>query len=265
MKTRETFSKNREQEHRGQGHRGQGHRKRLREKFLSSGLSGFHDYEVIELLLSLNTPRKDCKPSAKLLMKRFKTFQGVLEAGTQDLCRVDGVGRTSSMGIQLIKAVSDRYLTAKIAARDVVKNSEDLMDYLNHVIGYKAKEHFVGIFLDAKNRVLASEILFSGSLTGSSVYPREVIVHALAHQAAAVIFAHNHPSGDISPSKSDFQITKKLCFALNYAGIIVHEHIITGTEGFFSFAAKGLISKFNSEFDQINDQINESGCEPDNE
>lgn len=237
--------------------RGEGHRKRLREKFLAGGLSGFHDYEVIELLLSLNTPRKDCKPSAKVLMKRFKTFQGVLEARREDLCRVEGVGRANSLGILLIKAVADRYLTARILSRDVVKNSEDLMDYLNHIIGYKAKEHFVGIFLDAKNRVLASEILFSGSLASSSVYPREVIIHALRHQAAAVIFAHNHPSGDISPSKSDLQITKKLVFALNNVGIMVHEHIITGSQGFFSFAEKGLISKFNSEFEQINDQIND--------
>lgn len=236
--------------------RGEGHRKRLREKFLSSGLSGFHDYEVIELLLSLNTPRKDCKPSAKLLMERFKTFQGVLEATGEDLCRVDGVGKANSVGILLIKAVADRYLEARIIFRDVVKNSEDLMNYLNHIIGYKAKEHFVGIFLDAKNRVLASEILFSGSLTQSSVYPREVIIHALYHKAAAVIFAHNHPSGDVSPSKSDLQITKKLCFALNSVGILVQEHIITGTQGFFSFAAKGLISKFNKEFEQINEQLN---------
>ena len=233
--------------------KGEGHRKRLREKFLSSGLSGFHDYEVIELLLSLNTPRKDRKSSAKLLMKRFKSFQGVLEATRKDLCSVDGVGEASSLGILLIKAAADRYLESRILSKDVVKNPEDLMDYLNHLIGYKAKEHFVGIFLDAKNRMLASEILFSGSLTGSSVYPREVIVHALAHKAAAVIFAHNHPSGDITPSASDLQITKKLCFSLNSVGIIVCEHIITGTEGFFSFAEKGLILKFNQEFESINE------------
>jgi DNA repair protein RadC len=237
--------------------RGEGHRKRLREKFLAHGLSGFHDYEVIELLLSLNRPRKDCKPSAKLLMKRFKTFQGVLEARSEDLCSVAGVGTASSLGILLIKAVADRYLSARILSKDVVKNSEGLMDYLNHIIGYKAKEHFVGIFLDAKNQVLASEILFSGSLTQSSVYPREVIIHALRHHAAAVIFAHNHPSGDISPSISDLQITKKLVFALNSVGIMVHEHIITGSQGFFSFAQNELISKFYSEFELINEQINE--------
>lgn len=247
MKTKETTPTN----------KGDGHRKRLREKFLASGLSGFHDYEVIELLLSLNTPRKDCKPSAKLLMKRFKTFQGVLEAGAENLCLVDGVGKENSLGILLIKAVGDRYLESKILSRDVVKNSEDLMDYLNHVIGYKAKEHFMGIFLDAKNRVLASEILFTGSLTSSSVYPREVVIHAIAHKAAGVIFAHNHPSGDITPSKSDLNITKKLMFAMNNVGIVMHEHIITGSQGVFSFAEKGLISKFNSELEQINEQLNE--------
>ncbi len=220
---------------------------------MASGLSGFHDYEVVELLLSLNTPRKDCKQSAKALMKRFKSFQGVMEARAADLCAVEGVGVASSLGIQLIKAVADRYLEARILAKEVVTNSQDLMDYLNHIIGYKAKEHFVGIFLDAKNRVLASEILFSGSLTSSSVYPREVIVHALEHQAAAVIFAHNHPSGDFLPSKTDLSITRKLCFALNYVGIQVHEHLITGAEGFFSFAAQGLISKFDQEFKQRND------------
>jgi len=247
MKTKETTSTI----------KGDGHRKRLREKFLAGGLSGFHDYEVIELLLSLNTPRKDCKPSAKLLMKRFKTFQGVLEAEREDLCRVDGVGRENCLGILLIKAVGDRYLESKILARDVVKNSEDLMDYLNHCIGYKAKEHFMGIFLDAKNRVLSSEILFTGSLTSSAVYPREVVIHAIGHKAAAVIFAHNHPSGDILPSTSDLNITKKLIFALNNVGIVVHEHIITGSQGAFSFAEKGLISKFNSELEQINEQLNE--------
>jgi DNA repair protein RadC len=167
------------------------------------------------------------------------------------------VGPESSLGIRLIKDVCDRYLEHKILARDVVQNPGDLMDYLIGIIGHKTREVFAGIFLDAKNRVLASEILASGSLTSSSVYPREVIIHALGHQAAAVIFAHNHPSGDISPSTSDLQITKKLVFALNNVGIMVHEHIITGSQGFFSFAEKGLISKFNREFEQINDKMDD--------
>ena len=232
-------------------HKGEGHRKRLRDRFLKSGLQGFHDYEVIELLLSLNTPRKDCKQSAKLLLKQFKTFQGVLEAGLESLCEIQGVGPANSLGIRLIKEVSDRYLEAKIISKDVVQNPKDLMEYLHHVIGHKAKEVFVGIFLDAKNRVLTSKILFTGTLTTSSVYPREVIISALQHNAAAVIFAHNHPSGDVEPSKSDIQITRKLFFALKYVEIVLHEHMIIGNEGFYSFAAQGRISKFNKEFEDL--------------
>jgi len=233
-------------------HKGEGHRKRLKERFLNSGLQGFHDYEVIELLLSLNTPRKDCKQSSKLLLKQFKTFQGVMEADIKSLCQIQGVGPANSLGIRLIKEVSDRYLEFKIISKDVVQNPKDLMEYLNQVIGHKTKEVFVGIFLDVKNRVLTSKILFTGTLTTSSVYPREVIISALQHNAAAVIFAHNHPSGDVEPSQSDIQITRKLFFALKYVGIILHEHMIIGNKGFYSFAAQGCISKLNKEFEALN-------------
>ncbi len=237
-------------------HRGKGHRKRLKDRFLKNGLQGFHDYEVIELLLSLNTPRKDCKQSAKLLLNRFKTFQGVLEASHESLCDIEGVGPSNSLGIRLIKEVSDRYLESKIISKDVVQNPRDLMEYLNQIIGHKTKEVFAGIFLDAKNRVLTSQILFTGTLTTSSVYPREVIISALQHNAAAVIFAHNHPSGDVEPSKSDIRITRQLLFALKYVGIVLHEHMIIGNQGAYSFAAQGLISKFNTEFEETNDGRN---------
>ncbi len=217
---------------------------------MNNGLQGFHDYEVLELLLSLNTPRKDCKDSAKDLLKRFKTLPAVLEADPETLCEVRGVGPANSFGIKLIKAVADRYLETRILSRDVVQNPQDLVDYLRQVIGYKNREVFAGIFLDAKNRVLASEILFTGTLTTSSVYPREVILSSLKHHAAAVIFAHNHPSGDVSPSKSDRDITKKLFFALKYVGIVVHEHMIIAGDAYYSFAAQGLISELNRRFEE---------------
>ncbi|MCG8636170.1 MAG: DNA repair protein RadC [Desulfobacterales bacterium] len=237
-----------------QTHKGSGHRKRLRERFLSAGLSGFQDYEVLELLLSLNTPRKDTKQAAKDLIKEFKTFHRVLEASTRDLCRINGVGPANSFGIRLIKAAADRYLETRILDRDVVKDPDSLLAFLNQIIGYKDREHFVGIFLDAKNRVTASEILFTGSLTASAVYPREVIIKALDHKAASVIFAHNHPSGDIQPSKQDIRITRTLSLALKFAGINVHDHIITGSDGFYSFAGNGRMAKFSREFEQLNER-----------
>lgn len=229
--------------------RGDGHRRRLRQKFLESGLSGFHDYEILELLLTLNTPRRDCKPSAKALLKRFKTLQGVFDASASELQTVDGVGPQNCFGLLLIKQVADRYLEKKIINRTVISNSSDLVAYLNVTMGHRSREAFCGIFLDARNRVLATEILFEGTLTSSAVYPREVIVKALEHRAAAMIFAHNHPSGDPSPSREDLNLTRKLLLALGHVGIRVHEHVIVGGDSCYSFADQGMIAEFNRELD----------------
>ena len=233
-------------------HKGEGHRQRLKQKFFVGGLAGFLDYEVIELLLILNTPRRDCKDCAKELLRKFKTLQAVFEAEPEELQLVKGVGKANVLGLKLIKAVAERYLEKRIIAKDVVKNPKDLITYLHHSIGNKEREYFAGIFLDAKNRVLASEILFTGTLTSSSVYPREVIVKALHHKAATIIFAHNHPSGDVTPSPGDIAITRRLVFALSYVGIVVHEHIITGGDDFYSFHENGYIEQFKSEFGETN-------------
>ena len=233
-------------------HKGDGHRQRLKQKFLTGGLAGFLDYEVIELLLILNTPRRDCKDCAKELLRKFKTLQSVFEADPEELQQVKGVGKANVLGLKLVKAVAERYLEKRIIAKDVVKNPEDLIKYLHHSIGNKDREYFAGIFLDAKNRVLASEILFTGTLTSSSVYPREVIIKALHHKAATIIFAHNHPSGDVSPSPGDIAITRRLIFTLSYVGIVVHEHVITGGDDFYSFHENGYIDKFKKEFERTN-------------
>jgi len=248
MKKYATFHRQPEIE-RVRQHKGKGHRERLREKFLSSGLSGFHDYEVIELLLTLATPRKDCKDAAKASLKRFKTLQGVFEASSTALCEVPGIGPKNLLGIKLIKAVANRYLEKRLIHKDPLNNSRELFDYLYHSIREKSRECFNVLFLDAKNRVVASETLFEGTLTSSSVYPREVIVAALNHHAAALIFAHNHPSGDPKPSVEDISITRQLIFACRLIGITVHEHLIIGDNRYFSFADQGYIARMNREFD----------------
>ena len=230
-------------------HKGEGHRQRLRERFLNSGLDGFQDYEVIELLLTLGTPRKDCKDAAKAALAKFKTLQRVLEAPTREICKVNGLGPKNVFGLKLIKAVSERYLEKKLIKKDPVNNSKELFEYLYHSIRDKAREYFKIIFLDSKNRVISSETHSRGSVTASSVYPREVIQSALKHNAAALIFAHNHPSGDPKPSPEDVAITRQLVFAGNVMGITIHEHIIIGDAGYFSFADHGYITKMNQEFD----------------
>lgn len=221
----------------------QGHRRRLREKFLAAGLAGFHDYEVIELLLTLATPRKDCKAAAKAVLKKFKSLPAVMEAPAEELCRVDGIGPKNVFGIKLIKAVAGRYLETRLMVGNPLNNSGDLFAFLYHSMGSKTQEEFRLISLDAKNRPIATETLFTGTLTASAVYPREVATSALRHHAAAVIFAHNHPSGDPQPSAEDTVLTQRLVQALSLLDITVHEHIIIGNNCYFSFADQGVIAK----------------------
>jgi DNA repair protein RadC len=232
-------------------HKAEGHRQRLRERFLASGLDGFHDYEVIELLLTLAMPRKDCKDAAKKALAGFKTLQGVLEASPRELCRVDGIGPKTLFGIKLIKAVADRYLEKKLIHKDAINDSKVLFDYLYHSIGDKNREYFKAILLDSKNQVIAVNTLSEGTLTASSVYPREVVRVALNHNAAALIFAHNHPSGDPKPSSEDVAITRQLVFACKVMGLVVHEHIVIGDNRYFSFADQGYIERMNREFEKL--------------
>jgi DNA repair protein RadC len=232
-------------------HKGAGHRQRLRDRFLGSGLDGFHDYEVIELLLTIGTPRKDCKDTAKSALARFKSLQGVFEAPIDDLMQVNGIGPKNAFGIKLIKAAADRYLKTSLIQQDPISDSRVLFDFLKHTLRDKQREIFQTVFLNAKNRVLATETLAEGSLTTSSVYPREVIQAALRHHAAALIFAHNHPSGDPHPSAEDIALTRHLVWASRMVDISVHEHLIIGADGYFSFADHGYMARFNQDFDRI--------------
>ena len=228
--------------------RSDGHRRRLREKFLKFGLAGFHDYEIIELLLTLGTPRKDCKDAAKDLLNRFNTLQGVIDAEPSELVQVKGVGEMNIFGVKFVKAVSEKYFERTIVAQDPIRNSKDLLSYIDVSIKDRGREAFRVIYLDAKNRVITSEVLFEGSISSSAVYPREVIKAAILHKAAALIFAHNHPSGDPTPSPEDYAITRQLVFSCQVMGLLVHEHIVMGEHSYFSFADQGLIRRYVNEY-----------------
>lgn len=222
-----------------------GHRARLREKFLRSGLAGFLDYEIIELLLTLGTPRRDCKGPAKEVLREFKTFRGVLEASACDLQRVPGIGPRNLFGVRLVHEVSRRFLKDRLMSRPVCHSSREVFDYLYHALRDQKKEQFKVIFLDPKNQVIEEKTLFEGTVDSSAVYPREVIKDALRYEASALIFAHNHPSGDPEPSLCDKEITRDLIFAARVIQIKVLDHIIIGNDRYFSFADQGLIEDYD--------------------
>lgn len=234
-----------------QKNRSEGHRERLREKFIRSGIAGFHDYEIVELLLTLGTPRKDCKQQAKEAIKRFKSLRGVLEAPLEELQEIDGIGPHNAFGIKLVQEVAREFLKEKILEKPICKSSKEVFDYLYHSMRDLKKEVFKVIFLDGKNRIIGIEDLFEGSLNSSSVYPREVIKTAIKNNAASLIFVHNHPSGNPEPSESDKEITEDLVFAGNIMQIKVLDHIIVGDNRYFSFADDGLIEEYELNFSSI--------------
>jgi len=225
-----------------------GHRKRLREKFIKSGLAGFHDYEIIELLLSLGTPRKDCKQQAKEAIKKFKTLRGVLEAPLEELQEIDGIGSHSAFGIKLVQEVAREFLKQRIIDKPVYKSSKEIFDYLYHSMRDLTKEVFKVIYLNSQNQIIDTADLFEGTITSSSISPREVIENGIKYHAASLIFVHNHPSGNPEPSRNDKELTRDLVYAASIMQIKVLDHIIIGNNRYFSFAGEGLIEEYELDF-----------------
>jgi len=225
-----------------------GHRKRLREKFIKSGLAGFHDYEIIELLLSLGTPRKDCKQQAKEAIKKFKSLRGVLEVPPEELQQIDGIGPHSAFGIKLVQEVAREFLKEKIIAKPIYKSSQEIFDYLYHSMRDLKKEVFKVIYLNSQNQIIDTADLFEGTITSSSISPRQVMESAITYNAASLIFVHNHPSGNPEPSGNDKEITRDLVYAASVMQIKVLDHIIIGNNRYFSFVGEGLIDEYKMGF-----------------
>lgn len=228
--------------------RTEGHRKRLREKFLKSGLSGFHDYEIVELLLSLGTPRKDCKAQAKEALRRFKTLRGVLEAPPEELQQIDGIGPHSAFGIKLVQEVAREFLKERIIDRPVYTSAQEIFDYLYHSMRDLKKEVLKALYLNSQNQIIEAEDLFEGTVNSGVVSPREVIERALKNNAVSLIVVHNHPSGNPQPSQSDRDLTRELVYAGSIMRIKVLDHIIIGDNRYCSLAAEGLITQCELDF-----------------
>jgi DNA repair protein RadC len=226
----------------------EGHRKRLRQRFTQSGLTAFLDYEIVELLLTLGTPRQDCKPQAKEAIKKFKTLRGIMEAPPEELRKIKGITAHNTFVIQFMQEIARQFLKEQVLDKPYCRSSREVFDYLYHSMRDLKKEVFKVMFLDCQNRVVEIEDLFEGTLNTSAIYPREIIQGAVKHNSAALIFVHNHPAGNPQPSDNDKQITQDLVFAGNIMQIKVLDHIIIGENRYFSFADAGLIDGYNSNF-----------------
>jgi len=230
--------------------KGRGHRRRLRDKLREGGLDRFSDEEIVEFLLTLGTPRKDVKPQAREAMKRFKTLSGVLSAPEEKLREIKGIGQNNVLYLQFVHQVARRYLRDRATVKAFFGSSQAVFDYLFHSMRDLKREIFKVLFLNRKNELLADQDVFLGSLSGSAVYPREIATLALEHKAAAMVFVHNHPSGDPAPSIEDKKLTRDLVWASHLLGIQVLDHVIIGYNTYFSFADDGLIRRFLLDFEK---------------
>lgn len=222
--------------------KGAGHRKRLRTRFLEADLAGFLDYEVVELLLTLGTPRKDCKQIAKQAIKKFKGLREVLDASPEELQQIKGVGPLNVFGLKLFQAVSERYVKEKILKKNPLDSPEAVVKYLREKLGRKKKEHFVILSLDSHNNLIKISNISIGTLNANLVHPREVFKEAIYANAAQIILAHNHPSGVSNPSKEDILLTEKIVRSGKILGIDIIDHIIVTKRNYFSFKRKGMIN-----------------------
>lgn len=196
---------------------------------------------MLELALFRLLPRRDTKPIAKALLKRFGSIAQIMGAPQKLLCEIPGIGETAAFDLKVISALTNRMLQTEIVDRPVLASWSAVIEYCTSSMAFEQREQFRILFLDKKNRLIADEVQQTGTVDHTPVYPREVVRRALELSATAIILVHNHPSGDPEPSRADVAMTHKVIEAANALGITIHDHIIIGRDGHSSLKALSLI------------------------
>ncbi len=218
-----------------------GHRQRLRDRFLEAGPAALADYELLELVLFRAIPRRDVKPLAKELLKKFGSFAEVVSATPARLAEVAGLGEAAIAELKVVQAAAQRLARGEINRREVLSSWSAVLDYCRGAMAFADREQFRVLFLDKRNQLIADEVQQEGTVDHTPVYPREVVKRALELSATAIILVHNHPSGDPTPSRADVQMTQSVIEVAKPFGIAVHDHIIVGKDGHASLKGLGLI------------------------
>ena len=215
---------------------------RPREKLLARGPGALSDAELLALLLRAGTAGRGVLQMAQEVLQTFGGIAGLLHAGADDLKRVKGLGGSAKRAeLMAVLELARRALAEQLKERAAFDSAAAVKDYLQLHLAARPHEVFAVLFLDAQHKLIALEELFRGTLTQTSVYPREVALRALHHHAAAVILAHNHPSGGVQPSRADEAITQNLKSALALIDVRVLDHVIVAPGQALSMAEKGLI------------------------
>lgn len=228
--------------------RGEGHRQRLRDKFLAQGIDAFTDAEIIELLLTFGTPRSDCKEAARELLARFGSLPAVLDAAPVQLQQVKGVGPKNIFALHFIQGVARRYLRQRVVGKEYVRSSREVADYLIHSMRGLQHEVLTVVFLDAAHAVIDAAVVAEGTVTVNTIYPRELVKAALARNASALVIAHNHPSGSLTPSRQDSELTRSLYLVCSFMHLDLLDHLIIGAgDQVYSFADQGVMASIRED------------------
>jgi len=214
---------------------------RPREKLLQKGAASLSDAELLAIFLRTGVKGKTAVDLARTLISEFGNLRNIMRADLKNFCLGEGLGAAKYAQLQAVLEMSRRHLQEKINRGEALTSPEDTRRFLHACLADYEHEVFAAIFLDNKHQVISYKELFVGTLDGTSVYPREVVKRTLELNAAAIIFAHNHPSGVSSPSGADKMITRQLIDALSLVDVRVLDHFIIGDDGGFSFAEHGLL------------------------
>lgn len=214
---------------------------RPREKLLLLGVDALADVELLALLLRTGVKGKNVLLLAQELLDQFGGLTGLLNTSAAALRSIKGVGPAKRAELLAVLELSKRALRERLAEQPVFESTQVMQDYLRLRMGQLPYESFAVVFLDNRQRLIACDELFRGTLTSASVYPREVVVRTLHHGAAAVVLAHNHPSGSVQPSQADKALTKALQAALALIDVQVIDHIVVGKDQTLSMYATGWL------------------------
>jgi DNA repair protein RadC len=219
-----------------------GHRERIRRKFETGGLDSFLEHEILELLLTYSLPRKDTKPLAWALLKKFGSLSAVLDAPADKLEQVAGIGPRTAQLIVLVHALFVKYARENMKKPSSLNSLYEVLTYCKTSLRGKEEEFVELIFLSVRNTVIDTQIIASGLIDRVLISPRKIVECALQAKAASIILVHNHPSGDAQPSKEDIQLTQEIIRAAEFFNIKVYDHIIVGKNSFFSFHENRFVS-----------------------
>lgn len=214
---------------------------RPRERLISEGAAALSDPELLALFLRVGVKGRSAVELGRDLLLQFGSIQGLFSASLSQFSSVRGMGPAKFAELQAVMELAQRAIAEQLQAGQLLGSPDAVRQYLRMTLGRQAHESFVVLFLDVKNRLLASEEMFRGTLTHTSVYPREVVKAALAHNAAGVLLAHNHPSGAPEPSEADLLLTRALMQALALVDVRVLDHFIVAGSHVHSFAEHGQL------------------------